>query len=273
MWVDKTQLKSGTHDIIRKHHQCIYSRNHAWVLFTMSIGVIFMILGWSHQAQADGRESHHARQKERDEMVDRQIVEKGITDHAVIAAMRRVPRHRFIPHHASEDAYGDFPLAIGHRQTISQPYIVAYMTQALTLQPNEKVLEIGTGSGYQAAILGELGIQVFTIEIVKPLGEKAKEVLAELGYSNVTVRIGDGYQGWPEESPFDAIILTAAPDHIPSPLLEQLAIGGRLILPVGDRLQHLMLIHRTAEGYQQTNLLPVVFVPMTGESEKQPSSQ
>ena len=232
-----------------------------------------MILGWSNQTQAKSPESHHGRQKERDEMVDRQIVEKGVTDHAVIAAMRRVPRHRFIPHNESEDAYGDFPLAIGHKQTISQPYIVAYMTQALKLQPNEKVLEIGTGSGYQAAILGELGVKVFTIEIVKPLGEKAKETLVELGYSNVTVRIGDGYQGWPEESPFDAIILTAAPGHIPSPLLEQLAIGGRLILPVGDHRQRLVFIHRTAEGYQQTDLLPVAFVPMTGESKKRPPSQ
>jgi len=232
-----------------------------------------MILGWSNQTQAKSPESHHIRQKERDEMVDRQIVAKGVTDHAVIAAMRRVPRHRFIPNNESEDAYGDFPLAIGHKQTISQPYIVAYMTQALKLQPNEKVLEIGTGSGYQAAILGELVVKVFTIEIVKPLGEKAKEVLFELGYGNVTVRIGDGYQGWPEESPFNAIILTAAPSHIPSPLLEQLAIGGRLILPVGDHFQRLVLIHRTAEGYQQTDLLPVVFVPMTGEIEKRPPSQ
>jgi len=219
------------------------------------------------------QESHHAHQKERDKMVNRQIVEKGVTDHAVIAAMRRVPRHRFIPHNQSVDAYGDFPLAIGHKQTISQPYIVAYMTQALTLQPNERVLKIDTGSEYQAAILGELGVQVFSIEIVKPLGEQAQEVLADLGYSNVTVRVGDGYQGWPEESPFDAIILTAAPDHIPSPLLEQLAIGGRLIPPVGDRLQHLVFIHRTTEGYQQTDLLSVVFVPMTGKSEKQTSSQ
>jgi len=239
----------------------------------MFIGGMLMILGWSNQTQAENPETHHARQKERDEMVDRQIVAKGVTDHAVIAAMRRVPRHRFIPNNESEDAYGDFPLAIGHKQTISQPYIVAYMTQALKLQPNEKVLEIGTGSGYQAAILGELGVKVFTIEIVKPLGEKAKETLVELGYSNVTVRIGDGYQGWPEESPFDAIILTAAPSHIPSPLLEQLAIGGRLILPVGDHLQRLVFIHRTAEGYQQTDLLPVAFVPMTGESKKRPPSQ
>ncbi|MEE8125429.1 MAG: protein-L-isoaspartate(D-aspartate) O-methyltransferase [Nitrospirales bacterium] len=239
----------------------------------MSMGVMFMILGWSNQTQSESPEGHHTRQKERDEMVDSQIVAKGVTEQAVIAAMRRVPRHRFIPNTESEDAYGDFPLAIGHKQTISQPFIVAYMTQALKLQPNDTVLEIGTGSGYQAAVLAELGVNVFTIEIVKPLGKKAKEILAELGYSNVTVRIGDGYQGWPEESPFDAIILTAAPDHIPSPLLEQLAIGGRLILPVGDYLQRLVLIHRTTDGYQQIDLLPVAFVPMTGESEKPSPSQ
>ena len=148
--------------------------------------------------------------------------------------MRRVPRHHFIPDYESEDAYGDFPLPIGHSQTISQPYIVAYMTEALKLQPGEKVLEIGTGSGYQAAILAELGVQVFTIEIVKPLAQYARDNLSKLGYDNVWVRAGDGYQGWPEERPFDAIIITAAPDHIPSPLLEQLAVGGRLILPVGD---------------------------------------
>jgi len=146
------------------------------------------------------------------------------------------------------------------------------MTQALKLQPNEKVLEIGTGSGYQAAILAELGVQGFSIEIVEPLAARAKETLAELGYDNVIVRAGDGYQGWPDESPFDAIILTAAPDHIPSPLLEQLAMGGRLILPVGGYSQNLVLIRRTEEGYQRTELLPVRFVPMTGQAEKGPSA-
>jgi protein-L-isoaspartate(D-aspartate) O-methyltransferase len=201
-------------------------------------------------------------------MVDTQIVRDGITDPAVIAAMRRVPRHLFIPDQESEDAYGDFPLPIGHAQTISQPYIVAYMTEALKLQPGEKVLEIGTGSGYQAAILAELGVQVFTIEIVKPLARYARDNLSRLGYDQVWVRAGDGYEGWPEEQPFDAIIITAAPDHIPSPLLEQLAVGGRLILPVGDYSQNLVLIRRTEDGYQRTELLPVRFVPMTGQAEK-----
>jgi protein-L-isoaspartate(D-aspartate) O-methyltransferase len=146
------------------------------------------------------------------------------------------------------------------------------MTDALKLQPGEKVLEIGTGSGYQAAILAELGVQVFTIEIVKPLAQYARDNLSKLGYDNVWVRAGDGYQGWPEERPFDAIIITAAPDHIPSPLLEQLAVGGRLILPVGDYSQNLVLIRRTEEGYQRTELLPVRFVPMTGQAEKGPPS-
>jgi protein-L-isoaspartate(D-aspartate) O-methyltransferase len=201
-------------------------------------------------------------------MVDTQLVAGGVTDQAVLAAMRRVPRHRFMPDPDSEDAYGDFPLPIGYEQTISQPFIVAYMTQALTLKPDEKVLEIGTGSGYQAAILAELVAKVFTIEIVKPLAARAKETLAELGYHNVNVRTGDGYQGWAEESPFDAIILTAAPTHIPQPLLDQLAIGGRLIVPVGTYPQSLSLIRRTGEGYQETDLLPVAFVPMTGEALK-----
>ncbi len=209
-----------------------------------------------------------SRQAERDWMVDTQIVTKGITDPAVIAAMRQVPRHQFIPDQESEDAYGDYPLSIGYDQTISQPFIVAYMTDALKLQPGEKVLEIGTGSGYQAAILAELVVQVFTIEIVKPLAQFARDNLSMLGYDQVWVRAGDGYQGWPEERPFEAIIITAAPDHIPSPLLEQLAVGGRLILPVGDDSQNLVLIRRTEEGYQRTELLPVRFVPMTGEAEK-----
>lgn len=225
-----------------------------------------MVFGCGNGNQAMTQERIHTRQVERDSMVDTQLVAGGVTDPAVVAAMRRVPRHRFMPGSHADGAYGDFPLSIGYEQTISQPFIVAYMTQALKLKPDEKVLEIGTGSGYQAAILAELVSKVFTIEIVEPLATRAKQTLAELGYDNVIVRAGDGYQGWPEESPFDAIILTAAPTHIPEPLLEQLAIGGRLILPLGDYPQRLLLIRRTEEGYQETELLPVVFVPMTGEA-------
>jgi protein-L-isoaspartate(D-aspartate) O-methyltransferase len=246
----------------------LYPMTYPLAFCVMVIGVWIILSGCERENQAMTGGNNHTRQVERDRMVDTQIVPGGITDQSVIAAMRRVPRHRFVPDSESEDAYGDFPLSIGHGQTISQPFIVAYMTQALKLKPDEKVLEIGSGSGYQAAILAELVSKVLTIEIVKPLATRAKETLAELGYSNVIVRAGDGYQGWPEESPFDAIIITAAPDHIPAPLLEQLDIGGRLILPVGGFSQNLILIRRTEEGYQRTELLPVRFVPMTGQAEK-----
>lgn len=205
-------------------------------------------------------------------MVDTQLIAEGIGHPAVLSAMRRVPRHRFIPVRKFEDAYGDFPLPIGYDQTISQPFIVAFMSEVLNVKRGEKVLEIGTGSGYQAAILSELGAQVFTLEIVEPLAVQAKEILATLGYDAVVVRSGDGYQGWPEESPFAAIILTVAPGHMPSPLLEQLAIGGRLIAPVGDQSQNLVFIRRSQEGYQKTSLLPIRFVPMTGQAQQDSES-
>jgi protein-L-isoaspartate(D-aspartate) O-methyltransferase len=249
------------------------STNVPLAFIVIVVGVLGIVFGCGNGNQTMDLPNEHSRQGERDWMVDTQIVGGGITDPRVVAAMRQVPRHRFIPDYESEDAYGDFPLPIGHAQTISQPYIVAYMTEALKLQPGEKVLEIGTGSGYQAAILAELGVQVFTIEIVKPLAQYARDNLSKVGYDQVLVRAGDGYQGWPEERPFDAIIITAAPDHVPSPLLEQLAVGGRLILPVGDFSQNLVLIRRTEEGYQRTELLPVRFVPMTGQAEKSPPNQ
>lgn len=208
------------------------------------------------------------RQAERNRMVDEHIIAEGITDPRVIEAMRRVPRHRFVPEAVAAEAYEDHPLPIGFGQTISQPFIVAYMTQALELRPEDKVLEVGTGSGYQAAVLAEIVSHVYTIEIVEPLAKRAEATLRELGYKNVHVRVGDGYQGWPEEAPFDAIIVTAAPDHVPQPLLDQLAIGGRMILPVGKYLQELVLIRRTQEGFERKTLLPVAFVPMTGEAEK-----
>ena len=247
------------------------------LILTVKISVLILVacatwvaMGIFEEGRSRMKQFHdQSRQSERDWMVDTQIVPEGIIDLGVISAMRKVPRHGFIPEEASEDAYGNFPLPIGHEQTISQPFIVAYMTEALRLQPGEKVLEIGTGSGYQAAILAELGVQVFTIEIVKPLAQFARENLSRWGYDQVWVRAGDGYQGWPEEQPFDAIIITAAPDHIPSPLLEQLAVGGRLILPVGDSSQNLVFIRRTEQGYQRTELLPVRFVPMTGKAERE----
>ncbi len=210
----------------------------------------------------------HDRQTERAWMVDQQIAGRGIKDSRVLDAMRTVPRHRFVPDDVSAMAYEDGPLPIGYRQTISQPYIVAFMTDAVEVTGKEKVLEIGTGSGYQAAILAEIVQQVFTIEIVEPLAREAEKTLQALGYTNITVRAGDGYQGWPDEAPFDVIILTAAPDHVPQPLMEQLKVGGRLILPTGKWLQELVLIRRTEAGFEKTSLLPVAFVPMTGEAEK-----
>lgn len=201
-------------------------------------------------------------------MVDQYIIPSGVEDPDVIAAMRHVPRHRFVPDTYSVSAYIDGPLPIGHSQTISQPSLVASMTEVLKLKKTDKVLEIGTGSGYQAAILAELVDKVLTIEIVEPLARQAEQTLAELGYKNVRVRAGDGYLGWPEEAPFDAIIVTAAPDHVPQPLFDQLAIGGRLILPVGRGVQTLELYHRTAEGYQRKALTLVRFVPLVRPENK-----
>ena len=205
------------------------------------------------------------RQAERDRMVSEQIISRGIKDQAVLAAMRRIPRHRFVPVYYSAFAYHDGPVPIGHGQTISQPFVVALMSDALELQGAKKVLEIGTGSGYQAAVLAEIVPQVFTIEIVEPLATEATKTLAELGYRNIHTRIGDGYQGWPEEAPFDAIIVTASSEHVPQPLLDQLAVGGRLILPVGkafQELQELVLYRRTTDGYEHTRLSLVRFVPL-----------
>ena len=220
----------------------------------------------------EGSQTHgqSSRQFERDRMVDQQIVARGVNDSVVLAAMRSVPRHRFALEGDAEDAYGDYPLSIGYKQTISQPYIVAFMTEALQLRSHDRVLEIGTGSGYQAAVLAKIVDQVFTIEIVEPLAERAKHILKDLGYNNVSIRAGDGYQGWPEEAPFDAIILTAAPDHIPQPLKDQLKIGGRLILPLEGDPQSLELHQRTTEGFTRKHLLSVSFVPMTGQAQEHP---
>jgi protein-L-isoaspartate(D-aspartate) O-methyltransferase len=206
--------------------------------------------------------------KAREAMVQEQIAARGVRDRQVLEAMRKVPRHLFVPPAMQPYAYRDSPLPIGHEQTISQPYIVAFMTEALALKPGDRVLEVGTGSGYQAAVLAVLVREVYSIEIVEPLATEAAERLRHLGYQNVRVRAGDGYRGWPEAAPFDAIIVTAAPDHIPQPLLDQLAPGGKLVVPVGKYFQTLTRIRRTAKGYKTEKLLPVRFVPMTGEAEK-----
>jgi protein-L-isoaspartate(D-aspartate) O-methyltransferase len=201
----------------------------------------------------------------REEMVKAQIAARGVKDPKVLAAMRKVERHRFVPEGARSQAYEDHPLAIGHGQTISQPYIVGFMTEAAGLRGGETVLEIGTGSGYQAAVLGQIAARVFTIEIVAPLAESSAALLKRLGYSNVAVRAGDGYLGWPEAAPFDAILVTAAAPRIPAPLKEQLKDGGRLVLPVGDDWQELMVVTRRGERFEEKRLLAVRFVPMTGK--------
>ena len=205
----------------------------------------------------------------RERMVAFQLAGRDIVDDAVLGAMRAVPRHEFLPESQRPLAYTDQALLVGHGQTISQPYIVALMTQVLELEPGEKVLEIGTGSGYQAAVLAEITDEVYTIEILEPLGVQARETLQRLGYENVHTRIGDGYRGWPEHAPFDAIIVTAAPDHIPQPLIEQLALGGRMVIPVGTYYQELILLRRGLDGtLERERGIPVQFVPMTGEAEK-----
>ena len=198
----------------------------------------------------------------RAKMVDEQIAKRGVEDQAVLSAMTKVPRHLFVPTTQRPWSYRDHPLPIGDKKTISQPYIVAYMTEALELDGDERVLEIGTGSGYQAAVLGEIVNQVYSIEIVEPLARRATQTLEELGYDNITVKHGDGYQGWPDHAPFDAIIVTAAPPRVPQELVDQLAVGGRMIVPVGNRSQELTLIRRTEKGVKRKRLLPVRFVPM-----------
>jgi protein-L-isoaspartate(D-aspartate) O-methyltransferase len=201
-------------------------------------------------------------------MVDDQIAARGVRDGRVLEAMRKVPRHEFVPERQRPFAYADSPLPIGHEQTISQPYIVARMTELLAPERTHKVLEIGTGSGYQAAVLSGLVREVYSIEIVEPLAQEATRVLARLGYHNVHVRAGDGYGGWPEQAPFDGIIVTAAPPRIPEPLKQQLRVGGRLVIPVGEGYQELRVLRRTEQGFAEESVLPVRFVPMTGEAER-----
>lgn len=209
---------------------------------------------------AMGEEGHETRRKQ---MVAEQIEARGVRDPAVLEAMRQVPRHRFVPGTWSFLAYSDQALPIGEGQTISQPYVVALMSEALQVKPGAKVLEIGTGSGYQAAVLARMGCKVFSIELVEPLARRARTVLAELGFGDVQLRTGDGYLGWPEVAPFDAIIVTCAPDHIPKPLVEQLAEGGRMCIPVGPQgEQSLQRIRKVSGQPRIEDLIPVAFVPL-----------
>jgi protein-L-isoaspartate(D-aspartate) O-methyltransferase len=203
-------------------------------------------------------------------MVQQQLMTRGINDERVLAAMAKVPREEFIPAEERASAYTDHPLPIGYDQTISQPYIVAFMTEQLHPKLSDRVLEIGTGSGYQAAILAELVAEVYTIELAEPLARNAEATLARLGYKNLHVKVGDGYKGWPENAPFDAIIVTCAPDRVPRPLTDQLKDGGRMIIPVGDRFaQELYLLEKKNGQLKESAVLPVRFVPMAGEATKQ----
>jgi protein-L-isoaspartate(D-aspartate) O-methyltransferase len=205
----------------------------------------------------------------REKMVESQIKSRGVKDPRVLSTMLKVERHLFVPKELQTSAYMDQPLPIGEGQTISQPYIVALMTELLELKGGEKVLEIGTGSGYQAAVLAELAKEVYTIEIVEALANSAKTRLLEMGHQNIHVKAGDGYLGWPEVAPFDAIIITCAPDHIPKPLIEQLKEGGRMVIPVGAYSQELKKIIKRSGRIETSDILPVVFVPMTGEGVKE----
>ena len=203
-------------------------------------------------------------EKQRQSLIDL-LKSQGITSSTVLDAMRKVPRHKFVPLAQRHLAYQNRPLPIGHDQTISQPFIVGYMTEAASIAPGEKVLEIGTGSGYQAAVLAEVAKEVYTIEIIPELAEGARSVLRELGYKNVHVKTGNGYEGWPEHAPFDAIVVTAAPDEVPQALVNQLAVGGKMVIPVGITFQEMVIITRNESGVVERRTIPVRFVPMTGK--------
>lgn len=242
--------------------------------------ILLMIAVWPgnplHAQERDRDEQQHPgfseRVEERHRMVNEEIANypyQPVKDKKVLDAMRRVPRHLFVPAENRKEAYRNSPLYIGYNQTISQPYIVAHMTELLELEADHRVLEVGTGSGYQAAVLAELCMEVYTIEIVPPLARRATSLLEELGYTNVRVRTGDGYGGWPEAAPFDRIIVTCAPEDIPEPLTEQLANGGRIVIPVGSQrgVQYLVVVRKDQRGHiSSKRQYPVRFVPMTGKA-------
>jgi protein-L-isoaspartate(D-aspartate) O-methyltransferase len=229
------------------------------MMASLFLPVLLMV---SASFQPRSQDDYH---KRRLDMVEQQIRARGVADARVLEAMRDVPRHHFVPPALAQHAYDDRPLPIGEGQTISQPYIVAYMTELLNVAPDHRVLEIGTGSGYQAAVLGRLAKEVYTIEIVATLAREAAETLAANGITNVHVREGDGYAGWPEHAPFERIMVTAAPATIPQPLLDQLAPGGRLVIPVGERndTQWMTVVEKTAAGVVERKTIPVAFVPFT----------
>jgi len=224
--------------------------------------IFFSLLIWAVSTVSAQEESDSARSRE--SMVSSQIIDRGVSDPDVIRAMRKVPRHLFVPERYRAFAYGDHPLPIGEDQTISQPYIVAFMTEALRLKPEDRVLEIGTGSGYQAAVLGEIVKDVYTIEIVESLAKRARQTLSALGYQNIHIKIGDGYKGWPEKAPFDGVIVTCAPEQIPETLIDQLREGGRMIIPVGrpGAVQKLVTGVKKEGRFKTEEAMRVRFVPM-----------
>lgn len=238
------------------------SRRRVGILLSI-LGAMIGISAMDGGKPSDEESFAQARKK----MVQTQIAARGVDHPVVIEAMRKVPRHLFVPPAFSRDAYADTPLPIGSGQTISQPYIVAVMSALIDPRPGMKVLEIGTGSGYQTAVLCESGVEVYSIEIVEVLAEQTALLLGELGYGRAHLKVGDGYAGWPEHAPFDAIILTAAPREIPAPLLEQVKPGGCIVAPVGDLDQELKKLVLSEDGWKETTVFPVRFVPMTGEAE------
>ena len=238
------------------------SKIDSWIAFVLVIAGLACGAGSAEQRGARDWDA------ERRRMVDEQLRARDIRSPRVLDAMLTVPRHLFVPEPLRAEAYRDSPLPIGLDQTISQPYIVAFMTEALDVQPGHRVLEIGTGSGYQAAVLGLLAKDVYTIEILPPLAERARGTLSALGYRNIQVRTGNGYLGWPEHAPYDRIMVTAAPDEVPTALVDQLKIGGLMAIPVGTVTQELRILRRTATGMETLTTLPVRFVPMTNKPPK-----
>ena len=241
------------------------------VMFTAVAGLLFFIGCGRGSTPVETKNGGDPFAPLRKRMVHDQLsgTWRAITNAQVLAVMEKVPRHEFVPEPLRQHAYDDGPLPIGYGQTISQPYIVAFMTEQLDPQPTDRILEIGTGSGYQAAVLAELVKEVYTIEIVEPLAQRATADLGRLGYTNIHVRAGDGYKGWAEAAPFDAIIVTCAPENVPRPLVEQLRDGGRMIIPIGpDGFQSLILLQKTGGKLLTRDVLPVRFVPMTGEARR-----
>jgi protein-L-isoaspartate(D-aspartate) O-methyltransferase len=254
---------SGKHSDLR----VIISRSVSSIVTLLLASLLFIAGCTSGENRAVPSDWDAQRQR----MVKEQLRTRGIHSARVLDAMMAVPRHLFVPEPDRIRAYGDFPISIGHGQTISQPYIVGFMTQELAIESAHRVLEIGTGSGYQAAVLGLLAKDVYTLEIVAPLAERARETLATLGYHNIAVRIGNGYLGWPEHAPFDRIMVTAAPDEVPAPLVQQLKIGGLMAIPVGTVTQQMRILRRTSAGIETLQILPVRFVPMTGKPDNRGS--